>query len=657
MERASSPGTIRLSDALALLLILLVAFALRTIGLAGPPLNGDEAFSLLFTDRGWAGMLTAMRTTEPNPPLHFFMLRAWIAVAGRGEFSVRYLSVMAGLLVIPLTYVLARRLLGKRIALMAALLVAVNPYLVWYSHLARAYSLYLMLTLASLVLGDCVLRTACCVSRTGELQRRGELACWLAYVGVTVLSLYTHYFAFLFLVAQNLIFLLLLRTSRATHYALRTTPLWLAAQATIALLVAPWLLLAGPMLLGHEKPWLTYTSPATALWRTLRVFSLGVGVQGPLVVPLALAFALILAAGIVAAWRWKPAVLIVLGAYMLTPLTIVLLGSLLRPIFLERYLIGVVPVYLVLVAAGVLRIAYCVLRIANLRSTQYPVRTLFTFLFWTVVAALLLTPSLLVPPFGTGIADWRGVAQALESRVTAGDVVIQNYPDPAFAYYYHAPAARTVLPSRVPVPRQETAEALRSLLREHERVWLLPNRNPAWDAEGFVQAWLDRRAEVVVDERVAGHRLLAYRAAPTPRPEIPHRLDWQLGDVARLAGYRLDVERVAAGGSFELTLFWEPLRAADVAYTVFVHLWDGQTIWGQKDGEPVNGTWPTTEWYPGDFIIDTREVPVKPETPPGDYQLLVGLYQWGTGERLPAFDPQGRMQGDYVPITQVHVAP
>ncbi|RME45456.1 MAG: hypothetical protein D6791_10700, partial [Chloroflexi bacterium] len=557
---------------------------------------------------------------------------------------------------------LARRLLGRQVALVAALLAAVNPYLVWYSHLARAYSLYLVLTLASLVLGDCVLRSAYCVSRRGGARSWQSLARWSAYVGVSVLSLYTHYFAFLFLVGQNLAFLLLLlmsrttsRAARTTQYAVRSTRPWLAAQATIALLIAPWLLLAGPMLLGHEKPWLTYTPPAMALWHTLRAFSLGVDVRGPLVVPLTVLFALMLGVGIATTWRWRPPALIVLGAYLFTPLVIVLLGSLIRPIFLERYLIGVVPAFLVLVTAGVQRIAYCVMRRSAIRTTQYAVRTLVAFLFWTVLTALLLVSAFLAPPFGADIFDWRGVARALESRVGADDVVIQNYPDPAFAYYYRAPAERTVLPARVPVPRQETAEALRSLLREHDRVWLLPNRNPAWDGEGFVQAWLDRRAELVADEWVAGHRLLAYRAPSEPRPEIPHRLDWQLGDVARLAGYRLDVEQVAAGDSFELTLFWEPLRATDVAYTVFVHLWDGQTIWGQKDGEPANGTWPTTDWYPGDLIIDTREVPVKPETPPGEYQVIAGLYRWETGERLPVFDAKGRPRGDYVPLVELHV--
>jgi 4-amino-4-deoxy-L-arabinose transferase-like glycosyltransferase len=673
-NRSFTPAARRFGFA-TLLPIILLAFALRTAGLAGPPLSGDEAFSVLLTDRGWAGMLTAMRTTEPNPPLHFFVLRAWMAVAGRGEFSVRFLSVMAGVLTVSLTYVLGRRLLGRWIGLTAALLAAVNPYLVWYSHFARPYSLYLTLTLASLVLGlDFALRTAYCVSRATDPQRRwrghGYLVHWLAYVGMTVLALYTHYFAFFFLIAQNLIFLLILWRNRATQYAIRNTHSWLAAQATVTLLIAPWLLLAGPMLLTHKKPWLTYTSPAAGLWRALRTFSLGVDVQGAPVMPMALLFALVLAVGAVTIWRWRSPALLILGTYLTAPLAIALLGSLIRPIFLERYLIGVVPAFLVLVAAGVVGIPYCVLRRSEIGITQYAMRnTQYASRFtpWPVaslvVLIVLVASAAIAPPFGANIFDWRGVARALEDRVASNDVVVQNYPDPAFAYYYRAPAERTTLPARVPVPREVTAEALRTLLRDHDRLWLLPNRNPAWDAHGFVQAWLDRRAELVGDEWVAGHRLLTYRALPESAPDIEHRLDWRLGDVARLVGYRLDAERLAPGESFKLTLFWEPLRATDVAYTVFVHLWDGQTIWGQKDGQPQacpepcrrGGMWPTTDWYPGDLIIDTRQVPVKPKTPPGKYQLIAGLYRLETGERLPAYGADGRLRGDYVSVTEVSV--
>lgn len=58
------------------------------------------------------------------------------------------------------------------------------------------------------------------------------------------------------------------------------------------------------------------------------------------------------------------------------------------------------------------------------------------------------------------------------------------------------------------------AFTLRTLLGEHNRAWLLPQRAPTWDAGGFVQSWLDRRAELVTDQGGGGHHLLIYRATP-----------------------------------------------------------------------------------------------------------------------------------------------
>ncbi|MFQ5855519.1 MAG: glycosyltransferase family 39 protein [Anaerolineae bacterium] len=694
-----------LQSPISILLLTLLAFGLRTAHLAGPPLNGDEAFTVLLTDRGWAGMLEAMRTTEPNPPLHFFALRMWMAGAGRNEFSVRFLSALFGVLTVPLTYELGRRLLGRWVGLAAALLAAVNPYLVWYSHFARAYSLYLSLTLASLVLAlRCGLQIADRESRIADSQHyltpHRSPGRWLAYVGVTATALYTHYFAFLFLIAQNLIFLLSNWRHINSKFEIRnsksgqTWRTWFSAQAAVAVLVAPWLILTGPMLLSHEKAWLTYTSPAAGVWRALRAYSSSVDVHGLAAVLTAMLFTIVLTVGIVAVWRVDRWALTVLGTYSFAPLAIVLLGSLIRPIFLERYLIGVVPAFLVLVAAGVVpsRIAYRVSRITDqeyaIRSTQYVMRTphhasRITPLRGLALIALitLVASGFLAPPFGTDFADWRGVARALEARVAADDVVIQNYPDPAFAYYYRGPAECIVLPAEVPVPRQATDEALRALLRKHDRLWLLPLRDPTWDADGFVWSWLDRRAELLSDEWVAGHHVLAYRVSSEPAPDIQQRVEWRLGDVALLVAYWVDAARVAPGQSIALTLFWEPLRTTDVSYTVFVHLWDGQTIWGQKDGQPQAcpepctvpspstvlrtglsrgrraGAWPTTEWFPGDLIVDSRQVPVDPDTPPGGYELIAGLYRLDTGERLPVYDASGRPRGDYVPITEMRVRP
>ncbi|MBI4674075.1 MAG: glycosyltransferase family 39 protein, partial [Chloroflexi bacterium] len=95
---------------LILLGILLLAFALRMFRLDFFSLRGDESFTVLFVQKPLAQMWRETLTIEPNPPLLYFLLRAWIALAGDGEFATRFFSAFFGVLCVPLVYRLARDL-------------------------------------------------------------------------------------------------------------------------------------------------------------------------------------------------------------------------------------------------------------------------------------------------------------------------------------------------------------------------------------------------------------------------------------------------------------------------------------------------------------------------------------------------------------------
>ena len=58
-------------------------------------------------------------------------------------------------------------------------------------------------------------------------------------------------------------------------------------------------------------------------------------------------------------------------------------------------------------------------------------------------------------------------------------------------------------------------------------------------------------------------------------------------------------------------------------------------IWGQRDSVPGNGTLPTTGWVKREVIADEYEFTVRPDAPPGEYLIEVGLYDVQTGQRLP----------------------
>lgn len=150
------------------------------------------------------------------------------------------------------------------------------------------------------------------------------------------------------------------------------------------------------------------------------------------------------------------------------------------------------------------------------------------------------------------------------------------------------------------------------------------------------------------------HRLPA-EAIPDDVPGPEREMHALFGDFFEFLGYTMEPS-VEAGERLDVFLFWRSLRPAPLNYTQFVHLVDQDgRRWGQRDREPLDGTYRTTEWEPGEVIIDRFRLIVDPAAPPGPYDLLVGWYDLGTGERLPVLDERGAAIGDHVVLGPVRV--
>lgn len=137
---------------------------------------------------------------------------------------------------------------------------------------------------------------------------------------------------------------------------------------------------------------------------------------------------------------------------------------------------------------------------------------------------------------------------------------------------------------------------------------------------------------------------------------FPADLNVNFGNQIVLLGYQLDRTTVAAGDTLHLDLYWYGSRELQSDYTVFTHLLDESvTLWGQKDSPPVDGTRPTSGWTPGEIVHDTLVIPVFPDTPPGTYQISVGLYEWPTMTRLTILDEDGTPVTDRLVLAQIQV--
>jgi len=149
-------------------------------------------------------------------------------------------------------------------------------------------------------------------------------------------------------------------------------------------------------------------------------------------------------------------------------------------------------------------------------------------------------------------------------------------------------------------------------------------------------------------------------AAPVGEIQHPYRAEFEGGIV--LLGYDLSPGPHQRGEQIRVTLYWQATTPVLERYKVFTHLLGkmynaatGNFLWGQHDGEPVDGTYSTTLWRAGVVIADTHSIPIASAAPTGDYVLEAGLYQPATGQRLNIVGPRGKAAADHIELTTIWV--
>jgi hypothetical protein len=106
------------------------------------------------------------------------------------------------------------------------------------------------------------------------------------------------------------------------------------------------------------------------------------------------------------------------------------------------------------------------------------------------------------------------------------------------------------------------------------------------------------------------------------------------------------------GSILTVKLHWQGLADMTEDYTVFLQVLNDQDqIVGQVDAWPLQGTYPTGQWQPGEMVEDPYEILLPPDLPPGNYRLQVGLYLLATLRRLPVLDAQGLPIDDKVVVS------
>ncbi|MFQ6057600.1 MAG: glycosyltransferase family 39 protein [Anaerolineae bacterium] len=659
--------------AFLLLAIVLLAFALRSFRLANQSIWYDEGLSVYYARQSLPALLAQVSASD-HPPLYFLLLHWWLPLAGRGEFAVRFLSLGWGVLLIPLIYRLGLRrersaerrwLLGPSVALLAALLIALSPFHIWYAQEARMYTLATFLSALSSYL---LLRAL-----TGGRRTR-----WLAYALATLAAVYAHFYT-LFILAFHAAFVLWWAWRERQP---RPLAAWGLCQGVVLLAFLPWGRFAVEQLATNDTYWRGTLDLKAVLTRTLLSFSVGETLEGPIAKTVAVVYLLLVPVGVWALLRSKrrglrasslipdpsfpnPYSLSFLLLYLLIPIVALLLLSYNRPKFAPRYLLLATPAFYLLAAQGLGELARPT-RWAWVSAGRRGAAALSLALVLTG-AGLSLSHHYFDPTYAK--PDFRAVARYIRDHAEPRDAVVMvgGHAYPAFAYYQEELATYLLPPQLLPTVTRpldapSVAAALNDIVAQgHDRVWLILWQEELADPRRLVlNQLLSHGQRLTVGEDFHGLALLLFDLEPgatfVAQPQIQHLLLLNFADQLELVGYDLDRKRVQAGEMLNLKLYWQAQRDLDRDYTAFTHLLSqGEHIYGQLDRRLGGDFYPSSRWPVGEVVQEEYPIVVLPGTPPGRYPLEVGLYLRSTMERLPILGQDGEALGDRYLLTEVEV--
>jgi mannosyltransferase len=216
-------------DWLYLSLTALLAAVVRIINIGQASLWHDEGYTLRMISYSPAEIIH--RTgLDVHPPLHYLTLKLWTQFFGTSELAVRSLSVLMIVGVVIFSFLLIRRLFDSQTARLAALFVALGPFLVRYGQEARMYGMLAFVAALSTYL------------LVVALERKKWLN-WVLYGLSISLGLYTYYYVIFIIVFHWAYVGFRSVYPNFNWYTIRQfilSPQWIVANAIAVLAFAPW---------------------------------------------------------------------------------------------------------------------------------------------------------------------------------------------------------------------------------------------------------------------------------------------------------------------------------------------------------------------------------------------------------------------------------
>lgn len=295
--------------------------------------NYQEVFNVSVAHQSTYNAYTQVSADDPMP-LYYLMVHSVSHFVVPSIQMLRIFSWVIYLLILPMAYIVGRRATNdRRVGLLAAILIGLSPFVVWYSSRATTYVLLLLVTLINAYFYIGILQ-----------QKRYQ---WYGYIVSGLLGVGLHYFFGVVLLTQLIFFVL-------KHSSYRRLTQLLMGVSGIIFLAAFVIWLRYSLL--HGSPWmhLPYTGKPSATNAFILFVQFLFGFQSVVTTTLIISFwPLLVVLALLAVQKYvRPSDSVQYFAFasFIPVLAIFVISWIWRPLYLSSYFIVCLPPFMLLVA-------------------------------------------------------------------------------------------------------------------------------------------------------------------------------------------------------------------------------------------------------------------------------------------------------------------
>lgn len=195
--------------------IIILSILLRIYKLGSESLTLDEMATVNVAKKSIEEIILYRNI---HPPFYYIIIHYWIELFGDSEFSIRFPSVIFGIISVFIIYKLGKLIFDEKVGILGAFILSISIFHILYSQTARFYSL---LTLSVL------LSSYYFIKILEEPKQKNTIK----YIISTLLMVYAHGYGLFYIIFQNIYYLLFKKNIRY----------WFLVQGIILIFFMPWI--------------------------------------------------------------------------------------------------------------------------------------------------------------------------------------------------------------------------------------------------------------------------------------------------------------------------------------------------------------------------------------------------------------------------------